>query len=176
MIRDMLRFATQVLACNLTRVATLSIDPAGSGKMPWLMGEAKIHDDIAHGWRADDPESGRKVSRVHRWYTQQVADFIAMLKAIPEGNGTVYDNTIILWMNELGDPARHMNNNLPFVLAGGGGSYKKGRFLKFGVAPEYRDSKDPHNRLLTSLANQFGMNLTVFGDARYPGELPGFAG
>lgn len=175
-IQDVLRFTTQVLACNLTRVATLSIDPAGSGKMPWLMGEAKIHDDIAHGWRVNDPESGRKLSKVHRWYAQQVADFITMLKAIPEGNGTVYDNTIILWNNELGDPARHMNNNLPFVLAGGGGTYKKGRFLKFGVNPEYKDSKDPHNRLLTSLANQYGMNGTVFGDARYPGELPGLAG
>ena len=176
LINTMLRFATQVLACNLTRVSTMSIDPAGSGKMPWLMGETKIHDDIAHGWRPDDPASGRNLSKVHRWYAQQVADFIVMLKAMPEGNGTVYDNTIILWSNELGDPARHMNNNLPFVLAGGGGTYKKGRYLKFGVMPEYRDSKDPHNRLLVSLANQYGANVTAFGDPRYTGELPGFLG
>ncbi|HET6283865.1 MAG TPA: DUF1552 domain-containing protein [Polyangia bacterium] len=176
LINTMLRFATQVLACNLTRVSTMSIDPAGSGKMPWLMGETKIHDDVAHGWRADDPASGRKLSKVHRWYAQQVADFIVMLKAMPEGNGTVYDNTIILWSNELGDPSRHMNNNLPFVLAGGGGTYKKGRYLKFGVMPEYRDSKDPHNRLLVSLANQYGANVTAFGDPRYTGELPGFLG
>jgi hypothetical protein len=175
-INNILRFTTQLLACNLTRVAGLSIDPAGSGKMPWLMGELKIHDDIAHGWRANDPASGRNVSKVHRWYAQQVADFIAMLKAIPEGNGTVYDNTIILWTNELGDPARHMNNNIPYVLAGGGGTYKKGRYLKFGVGAEYRDSKDPNNKLLTSIANQFGANIPVFGDARYPGELPGFMG
>src|SRR5262249_44970781 len=127
-----------------------------------------------HGFRPDDPVSGRNLSKVHRWYAQQVADFIALLKAIPEGNGTVYDNTIILWVNELGDPARHMNNNVPFVLAGGGGTFKRGRYLKLGPGAEYKDTPDPPTRLLTSLVNQYGAGMTVFGDERYPGELPGF--
>ncbi|HET6281516.1 MAG TPA: DUF1552 domain-containing protein [Polyangia bacterium] len=176
-IKLMLQFATQLLACNLTRVVTLGIDPVNSGKMPWLPGPLAtlaVHNDIAHGYRPDDPISGRNLSKVQRWYAQQVADFIAMLKAIPEGNGTVYDNTIILWSNELGDPARHMNNNIPFVLAGGGGSFKRGRYLKLSTAPEYKESPDAHTRLLTSLVNQYGANLPVFGDPRYPGELPGF--
>ena len=77
-----------------------------------------VHNDIAHGYRPDDAQSVRNLSIVQRWYATQVADFVTMLKAIPEGNGTVYDNTVILWTNELGDPARHMNNNLPFVLLG----------------------------------------------------------
>jgi hypothetical protein len=177
MINTALQFTAQLLACNLTRVATVGIDPVNSGKMAWLPGKLAtmaVHNDIAHGYRPDDPASVRNLSIVHRWYATQVAAFIAMLKAIPEGNGTVYDNTIILWTNELGDPARHMNNNLPFVLAGGGGSFKKGRYLKFSTAPEYKDSPDAHTRLLTSLVNQYGANMTVFGDARYPGELPGF--
>jgi hypothetical protein len=177
MIKLMLQFSAQLLACNLTRVVTMGIDPVNSGKMSWLPGPLAtmaVHNDIAHGFRPDNPTSGRNLSKVHRWYAQQVADFITMLKAIPEGNGTVYDNTIILWSNELGDPARHMNNNLPFVLAGGGGSFKRGRYLKFSTGTEYKDSPDAHTRLLTSLVNQYGANMTVFGDARYPGELPGF--
>jgi hypothetical protein len=174
-----LQFTSQLLACSLTRVATVGIDPVNSGKMPWLPGKLAtmaVHNDIAHSYRPDDPATVRDLSIVHRWYATQVADFITMLKAIPEGNGSVYDNTIILWTNELGDPARHMNNNLPFVLAGGGGTFKRGRYLKLSTAPEYKDSPDAHTRLLTSLVNQYGANLTVFGDARYPGELPGFLG
>jgi len=175
LIQTMLDFTSELLACNLTRVATVGIDPAGSGKMPWLpqLGDVFIHNDIAHGYRPDDPVSGRKLSIVQRWYAQQVAYFIERLKAIPEGNGTVYDNTIILWSNELGDPARHMNNNLPFVIAGGGGTLKRGRYLPFGTGAEYKSPQDPHGKLLTSLANQFGMNTNAFGDPRYTGELPG---
>jgi hypothetical protein len=172
MLTTSMDLAARMFACNLTRVVNLMMDVGPT--MPWAgLGTAKIHDDIAHGYRPNDAESGRRLSKVQRWYASQVAYLIDLLKAIPEGNGTVYDNTIILWANELGDPARHMNNNIPFVLAGGGGKYAKGRFLQFGAAPEYRDPQDPHSRLLTSIANQYGANTTAFGDARYPGELPG---
>lgn len=168
-------FGLQLFACNLTQVFTLFMDIGQT--MPWVgLGDVKMHDDIAHGYRPDDPASIRKLSKLQRWNATQVAYMIEGLKAIPEGNGSAYDNTIILWTNELGDPARHMNNNLPFVVAGGGGSHKKGRFLQLGYAPEYRDPQNPHNGLLCSIANQFGLDLPGFGDPRFPGELAGFLG
>jgi hypothetical protein len=173
-----LDFTAQLLACNLTRVVNVPIDPINSGGAPWLESQdpifksAGIHDDIAHNFRPSDDNSHRLLSIMHHWYSQQVSYFIDLLKAIPEGNGTVYDNTIILWTNELGDPARHMHTNVPFVLAGGGGSYAKGRYLAYGLGLEDANPTDPHNRLLTSLVNQFGANVEVFGDTMYPGELP----
>jgi len=168
-------FGLELFACGLTQVFTLFMDIGQT--MPWVgLGDVKMHDDIAHGYRPDDPASVRKLSKLQRWYAAQVAYMIEGLKAMPEGDGTAYDNTIILWTNELGDPARHMNNNLPFVLAGGGGTYKKGRFLQLGYAPEYRDPQNAHNGLLCSLANQFGLGLSGFGDPRFPGELSGFLG
>jgi len=175
LINYVLTFTAQLLACNLTRVACVGIDPVNSGSMPWLGGalaSLAVHNDIAHSFRPDDPTTVRNLSKVQRWYAKQVAAFVTMLKAIPEGNGTAYDNTIILWSNELGDPARHMNNNIPFVLLGGGGAWKKGRYLKYSTQSEYKESTDAHTRLLTSIANQYGAGLTVFGDTRYPGELP----
>jgi hypothetical protein len=173
-----LELTAQLLACNLTRVVNVSIDPAGSGSAPWLADHdpvfrsASLHNDIAHGYRPDDADSHRRLSIVNNWYAQQVSYFFDLLKAIPEGNGTVYDNTIILWANEFGDPALHMHTNVPFVLAGGGGGWAKGRYLAYGLALEDDSPADPHNRLLTSIANQYGANLDVFGDPRYPGELP----
>lgn len=175
-IQAMLQLTAQLLACNLTRVATFNLDPVNGGKMAWLPGplaSLAVHNDIAHGFRPGDPVTGRNLSILHHWYATQVAYFIEQLKGIQEGNGTVYDNTIILWSNELGDPAQHMNNNIPFVLAGGGGTFKRGTYLKFGNGASYKDTQDPHSRLLTSIANQYGMNTTAFGDPRYPGELPG---
>jgi hypothetical protein len=173
-----LDFTARLLACNLTRVVNVCIDPINSGRAPWLADKdpifrtAAIHNDIAHGYRPEDDNSQRLLSIAHAWYAQQVSTFIDLLKAIPEGNGTAYDNTIILWVNELGDPARHMHTNLPFVLAGGGGRYAKGRYLQYGLGTEDRDPTSSHTPLLTSLVNQYGANLPVFGDPKYPGELP----
>jgi hypothetical protein len=58
--------------------------------------------------------------------------------------------------------------NVPFVLAGGGGSWAKGRYLSYG-----RDKTNPHNGLLVSVLNQFGMNVSTFGDPAFSGELQG---
>ena len=174
-----LDFTAQLLACNLTRVCHVCIDPINSGTAPWLESKdpifktAAIHNDIAHGFRPDSDSSQRLLSFVINWYAQQVSYFIDLLKAIPEGNGTAYDNTIIVWINELGDPARHMHTNLPWLLAGGGGTYAKGRYLAYGLGIEDKNPTDPHTKLLTSLVNQFGANMPVFGDPKYPGELTG---
>jgi hypothetical protein len=163
------------MACGLTQTMTLILDLGQI--MPWIgLGDLKMHDDVAHGYRPDDPASIRNLSKLQRWYAGQVAYLIKGLKAIAEGGGTAYDNTIILWANELGDPARHMNNNVPFVVAGGGGTHQKGRFLQLGYASEYRDPQNAHNGLLASVANQFGMDVPGFGDPRFPGELSGFLG
>jgi len=173
-----LEFTARLLACNLTRVVNVPVDPINSGRAPWLVDKdptfatATIHNDIAHGYHPEDDKSQRLLSFVHAWYAQQVSTFIDLLKAIPEGNGTAYDNTIILWINELGDPARHMHTNVPFVLAGGGGRWAKGRYLQYGLGLEDRNPTDPHTPLLTSLVNQYGAGLTAFGDPKYPGELP----
>jgi hypothetical protein len=174
-----LDFTAELLACNLTRVINVPIDPINSGKATWLATQdpafstAGIHNDIAHGYRPEDDNSQRLLSIVTNWYAQQVSYFLDLLKAIPEGTGTAYDNSIVLWTNELGDPARHMHTNTPFVLAGGGSTWAKGRFLKYGVGIEDANPTDPHTKLLTSIANQFGANLPVFGDPNYPGELTG---
>jgi hypothetical protein len=52
------------------------------------------------------------------------------------------------------------------VLAGGGGSYAKGRYLNYG-----NGNMNPHNGLLVSVLNQFGMNVSTFGDAAFSGPL-----
>lgn len=158
---------TRAFACNLTRVATLMITMG-----PYLPGvdlggtDRQVHNDVAHSYRPDDDQSARYLARVQRWYADRMAELITMLKSVPEGNGTLYDSTIILWINELGDPAQHLSSDLPFVLAGGGGTFRRGRYLNFA-------GTQPHNGLLVSLANQFGANVNSFGEPDIIGELPG---
>jgi hypothetical protein len=166
-------FIATLFACNMTRVAAFHMN---SQSMDWLAmngapladeERGDVHNNIAHMMKSDDDASIRKVALVHNFYATQVSALCDLLKTIDDGDGkTVYDNTIILWTNELGDPVNHLPYNVPFVLAGGGGTYAKGRYLSYG-----KENSNPHNGLLVSVLNQFGMNTSTFGDPAFTGEL-----
>jgi hypothetical protein len=166
-------FIATALACDMTRVAAFHMN---SQSMDWLSlngsplssdERGDVHNNIAHMMKASDDASIRKVALVHSFYAAQVSALCDLLKSIDDGDGkTAYDNTIILWTNELGDPVNHLPYNVPFVLAGGGGSYAKGRYLSYGTK-----NQNPHNGLLVSVLNQFGMNVSTFGDSAFTGGL-----
>jgi hypothetical protein len=166
-------FIATLLACNMTRVAAFHMN---SQSMNWLTLNGTplskeecgdVHNNIAHLMKSGDDASIRKVALIHSFYASQVSALCDLLKTIDDGDGTTaYDNTIILWTNELGDPVKHLPYNVPFVLAGGGGRYEKGRYLNYGS-----QNNNPHNGLLVSVLNQFGMNVSTFGDAAFSGGL-----
>jgi hypothetical protein len=77
---------------------------------------------------------------------------------VPEGDGTLFDNTVILWCNELSRGNTHSHSDMPFVLAGGaGGAIRTGRHLVF--------QNEPHNNLLLGLCHAMGLDdLASFGN------------
>src|SRR5205814_4464855 len=88
------------------------------------------------------------------------AYLLGNLSAIPEGNGTMLDNTVILWCNELGKGNSHSRDNMHWLLAGGcGGYFKTGRYLQY--------AGESHSNLLVSLANAMDVNISTFGDPGY---------
>jgi hypothetical protein len=86
---------------------------------------------------------------------------------VKEGDGTLLDNTVVLWVSEIQEPPTHDQSNMPFMIAGGkNAGIKTGRWLK--VPPQ------PHNNLLVTLLNTFGGTDTTFGRAEYnTGALAG---
>jgi hypothetical protein len=109
------------------------------------------------------------------WYAQQVAYLASKLAALPGVNGgTLLDQTVICWGNELDMGAAHNHDDTPFVLIGGAnGKLKTGRMVSFALDllsgdPVVRGGKDrSHNDLLLTLAKAMGVNLTTFGDKQY---------
>jgi hypothetical protein len=87
----------------------------------------------------------------------------------PGGNGSLLDNTLIVWTNELGKGNSHTMDNIPFVLLGGGLDFKTGRAVKH--------NRVPHNRLLMALAHGFGHHVKTFGNPNFcgSGPLPGLS-
>ena len=145
------------LACDLTRVASLQWSRSASTvRFSWLDIDA-LHHDLSH--RADDDADAiDKLTRINRWYALQLAYLLGRLQQIPEGAGTLLDNTVVLWCNELAKGNVHGRMNAPYVLAGkAGGALQTGRFLNF-------DGDVPHNNLLLSLTHAMGLDDTSFGN------------
>jgi hypothetical protein len=151
-------------ACGLTRVASLQWSRAyGLAVMGAFVKDSDgsaitgAHHELSHDTGAT---AQRQLTFINTWYAQQLSSLIDTLKAIPEGSGSVFDNTLIVWGNELGEGASHTVDDIPFVLAGRlGGTLRTGRFLQYGGKP--------HNNLLVSLLNAFGINQNTFGNPAY---------
>jgi len=155
------------LACDITRVASLQWSRSVSQtRFTWL-GIDEAHHDLSH-LADEDAAAVDKLSRIEGWYASQLATLIAKLKAIPEGDGTVLDNTVILFCNELAKGNTHSRQDAGYVLAGrGGGSLKTGRFLRY-------DGNTSHNGLLISLLNAMDVPDQKFGNPDWSnGPLPG---
>jgi hypothetical protein len=157
------------LACDMTRVASLQWSRSVSQtRFTWL-GIEEAHHDLSH--LGDTDESAiTKLGQINQWYATQLATLITKLKAIPEGDGSVLDNTIILVCNELGKGNTHSRTNAGYLLAGGGGgALESGRFLSYD--PEQQIS---HNGLLVSLLNAMDVPDKQFGKTEWSnGPLSG---
>ncbi|MFL5308294.1 MAG: DUF1552 domain-containing protein [Polyangia bacterium] len=161
---------TMALACDLTRVASLQWSRSVSQvRFTWL-GIADGHHDLSH--RSDgDSDAVTKLTQINTWYAQQMAGLIARLKATRDATGaTLFDNTLVLWCNELAKGNTHSRQDAPYVLAGnGGGPLVTGRYLN------YEGQGLAHNNLLVSILNAMDIPDTTFGQTSWcTGPLSGF--
>lgn len=148
---------------DFARVASLQItNSVGQPKMRWL-GISEGHHELSH-----EPDSNKeahdKLTQINRWYCEQLAYLVRKLAETPEpgGEGSLLDNTTILWGNELGQGNSHTLDNIPFVMVGGGLGFRMGRSLRF--------NRVPHNRLLLALAHGFGHYIESFGNPNFCGD------
>ena len=155
---------------DFARVATVQItNSVGQARMRWL-GVEENHHELSHH-PDSQTDSQEKLTKINRWYCEQLAYLAKKLAETPEpaGGGSLLDNTLIVWTNELGKGNSHTLDNIPFVLVGNGLGFRMGRSLKY--------DKVPHNRLLLSLAHAVGNTLETFGNREHSlgGPLPDLA-
>lgn len=144
-------------ACDITRVATLIMSPSRSDVVLSWLGFTESHHQVSHYGDAEN-DSKAKLTTMNQWYAQQIANFITKLKSIPEGSGTLFDNTLVVWVNELGIGNVHSHTRIPLMIAGSAGGYfKTGKYVSY-------PNGTPVNNLLVSIAQAMGVNLTTFGD------------
>ena len=167
----MIDLMVHALACGNQRVASLLLGRGSGGPIyTWDgMDHRYDHHKLSHGTVDDaadsDPVPGyqKMLADIDQWHAKKFARILAKLDGYTEGDGTVLDHTVCLWMNELSDGLAHSYQDMPIVMAGSAEGY-----LKTGISPMI--SGAPHNMLLTTIMNAMGIATSQFGQGR-AGEI-----
>lgn len=144
------------LTCDITRVSSLQWSTAQSGvRFTWL-GHADSHHSLSH--EADNDSNARaQLTQINHWYAEQFAYLLGKLEQQQELDGTLLDNTVVLWVNEQGNGDTHSKDQIPFVLAGNcAGKLRTGRWLQY--------EQRAHNDLYVALLQMFGGDALTFGN------------
>ncbi|WP_437976716.1 DUF1552 domain-containing protein [Sorangium sp. So ce295] len=148
LMTDMLVMA---LACDITAVGTLQwSDTEAKHTFPWL-NLSEHHHYYQHdgGFRAAECEL------ICNWYSKQHLYLLQEMEKVDMGGHSLLDESVVFFHSEISDPPSHKKTNMPFLLAGGGGGLRTGRWLRY--------KNLPHNNLLVSILNLFGDPRTTFG-------------
>lgn len=189
---DIQNFANLIaagFACGVSRVANLgSLTPPPEAY--GLDASASIHHEYEHiispevfftdGATPEWLEKEEAMTRRNIVQTESVAKIIDTLRAVPDGEGTLMDSTLVVYMSELAN-GNHGGDHYPTILFGSGaGIVKPGRYIKYAQNipnPYGRNSGNEfvgpaHSRLLVAILQGFGIEIDYLGAPNLPGEAP----
>ncbi|MDB4789838.1 DUF1552 domain-containing protein [bacterium] len=151
------------LASGLTNVVTYTIDDLGTDitSLPENEQKTSIHQ-IGHGGQISGATKMRNAIKAH--HMKQVRTLVTKLKSIPEGNGTIFDNTTIIYMPETGAGHHGPDTEAPMVLVTGKNSKLDlaGRYIRLPF-----HGTEGHKTLsnwYTTLLNAYGNPIEHYGD------------
>lgn len=158
--RSMLDVLTLALACDATRIVTYSMDYGFGNKDFTFLGMGSYkHHNLGHGGTA--PERVAANAAIVRWYQDQIAYVLTQLDSIEEDGGTVLDKSMVYVGSDVADAWSHAKNDLPMMLAGGGGgALNPGRLIDASGAG--------YASILLGLAHAMDVPLPSFAGASLP--------
>ncbi len=159
-----LMFDLQALAfqADVTRVFTFLIGREQTSQSFPEIGVPDPHHAMSH--HQMDVERLEKYAMINTYQVSLLADFLEKLAATPDGDGTLLDQSMILYGGGISDGDQHSHLDLPLILAGGGaGTLKGGRHLKY-------EGEVPMTNLLVSVLDKAGIPVDELGDST--GRLP----
>ena len=161
-LREHARLMCDIIAIGFqtdkTRVASLLLARDLSAMYYPFLGVKDGHHSASHDNLSDGYE------RIARFHLSQLAYLAMKLDSMPEGDGTVLDNSCLMFLSNMYIGRKHDNTRLPLVLAGGlGGTMETGRTL------DYMQAGDDNRKLCSlylSIMDRMGIKLDQFGDAQ----------
>ena len=152
---DLMALAFQT---DSTRVVSFAVAPEGSNRPFPTLGISEGYHFLTH--HMGNQEKVLKVAKIERWYMERFARFLRQLDGMKEPDGSsVLDNSMIVYGCAIGDGNRHNHDELPIVLAGGGGgTLQPGRHV---LLP----SAIPMTNLYTAMLDRMGVKAERVGDS-----------
>jgi Protein of unknown function (DUF1552) len=149
----------QVLAwqADITRITTLLMAKELSNAVYPKSGVRDAFHILSH--HSNIRENQDRFAVLNRYHVGLLAYLLGKLQAIPDGDGTLLDHSMILYGSAMGDGNQHNHYPLPIVLAGGAsGRLKGGRHIR--NTPETTMSN-----LLLAMLDKLGIPTEKFGDS-----------
>src|SRR5215472_5573693 len=147
----------QLLAfqADLTRIISFMIGKEQSARPYPQIGVPEAHHPLSH--HDNVPELIAHMSKINRYHVELFSNYLAKLRATPDGDGTLLDHMTILYGSGISNSQQHAGINLPLMLVGGGaGTLKGGRHIK------YKDNPSNAN-LLVTLMDKLGVPVEKVG-------------
>jgi hypothetical protein len=141
---------------DLTRVSTFMMAKEISGRAYPEIGVPDSHHPISH--HQNDPDKLQKLAKINTFHVAQFAQFAERLRAIPDGDGTLLDHSMLLYGAAISDSNTHFYDNLPLVLVGGGGGITGHRHIRYQGDP-------PVTNLYVSMLEKIGVPVDKLGDS-----------
>lgn len=151
---DMLLLAFQT---DQTRIASFMTGTGGSNRTFAEIGVTDGHHNLSH--HRGDESMVEKIKKIDMFYVERFARFVQKASEIQEGEGSLLDNCMIMFGSGISDGNRHNHEDLPIVMAGGGGgTIDTGRHIAF-------PKETPLCNLYISMLDRMGCDVDSFGDS-----------
>lgn len=147
---DLSRLALQT---DSTRVILLTLGDAGRAKLDGL---TLAHHDASH--HGKDETKIEQLALIEETELKLFSQFLGTMQQVREGEGTLFDHTVILNATNLSNASAHTCENLPILLAGGG-------FKHQGHVLKDRKDNSPLSNLYVRILQQLGVETQTFGSS-----------
>ncbi len=164
----MLDLQLLALQSDLTRVISFMIGKEQSARPYPQIGVPEAHHPLSH--HNNQPEIVAHMSKINRYHMELFAQYLAKLRATPDGDGSLLDHMTILYGSGISNSTVHAGDNLPIVLVGGGaGRLQGGRHLVYPDEP-------PMANLLVTLMDKLDVPIEQIGGSTGPLAIDAVSG
>lgn len=160
-LTDHIRLMSELLVLafqtDSTRVATFMLANEGSNRVYKPIGLNEGHHQMSH--HRNDADKIAKLQKIDQYLVEQFANLIGRMKEVREGEGTLLDQSLLVYGCAISDGNRHKHEDLPIIVAGRGcGTIETGRHVRY--------SETPMTNLFLSVGDRMGLeDVKEFGDS-----------
>ncbi len=142
---------------DVTRVITFQLARETSNRTYPEIGVPDPHHPLSH--HGNDPDKIARMAKINQFHVSLFSEYVQKLKATPDGDGSLLDNTLLLYGSGIGNPNIHDHTNLPTLVAGGAATGMRGnRHIRY-------NQPTPLANLHLSLLDRVGVRLDAFADS-----------